>query len=324
MENKTDLKPSVDKCHAQLASFPHIRKYLNDRLITDDLIEEHKLGYGQFYGKRWITIPVFDIDGVPIAMKLRKDPFDKSDNAKYKNVPMGVSTNLYPWKTMLSFPELLVVAEGEFDSMLLNARGIPTITSTGGAGTFKDDWLVVFRDVKKIYISFDRDEAGFKGSDKLGKKILKKYFGKKVYQVTLPEIVGDHGDITDYFQKTDGNIDKLFGEYAVEIEPDYTIEEIKKSSNGWSGNEITQADIDEARSANCEDFVKIERKSGEVKFASCPFKSEKTPSFACYQGERGFCCYGCGKTGDAITLVRELYNLEFVEAVKFVLNNKKS
>jgi DNA primase len=324
MENKIDLKVSIEKCQKQIGLFPRIRKYLNDRLITDDLIEEYQFGFGQFYGRKWITFPINDIEGLPLALKLRQDPTDTTNESKYKNVPLGVSTNIFPWKVLLSKSDVLVVCEGEFDSMLLNARGIPTITSTGGAGTFKDDWLIVFRDFKKIYIVFDRDEAGAKGAIKLGKKILKKFSGKNVYQIILPEIVGDHGDITDYFIKTDGNIDKLFGEYANEIEPEYEVEQVKKTSGEWTGGEITQADIDEARSANCEDFLKIERNSGDVQFASCPFKAEKTPSFACYKGDRGYYCYSCGVSGDAITLVRELHKLNFVEAVKFVLSNKKS
>jgi DNA primase len=45
----------VEKCH--LALPPHIREYLHKRGLSDAVINEYKLGYGQFYRKPWITIP---------------------------------------------------------------------------------------------------------------------------------------------------------------------------------------------------------------------------------------------------------------------------
>ena len=50
-------------------------------------------------------------------------------------------------------------------------------------------------------------------------------------------------------------------------------------------------------------------------FASCPFHREKTASMKIYPGTRGFCCFGCGKTGDVIDFVGGLYDLNFMEAV---------
>ncbi len=35
-----------------------IRRYLNARGISDALIEHYKIGYGNFYGQPWITIPI--------------------------------------------------------------------------------------------------------------------------------------------------------------------------------------------------------------------------------------------------------------------------
>jgi DNA primase len=48
----------------------------------------------------------------------------------------------------------------------------------------------------------------------------------------------------------------------------------------------------------------------------CPFHGEKTPSFS-VNGEEGFYyCFGCQAKGDAITFVREMDHLDFVEAVR--------
>ncbi len=48
----------------------------------------------------------------------------------------------------------------------------------------------------------------------------------------------------------------------------------------------------------------------------CPFHSEKTPSFSVSPERSVWHCFGCNKSGDAITFVREVEHLDFVEAVE--------
>jgi DNA primase len=48
----------------------------------------------------------------------------------------------------------------------------------------------------------------------------------------------------------------------------------------------------------------------------CPFHGEKTPSFNVNADEGYYKCFGCGVSGDAITFVREMEHLDFVEAVR--------
>lgn len=48
----------------------------------------------------------------------------------------------------------------------------------------------------------------------------------------------------------------------------------------------------------------------------CPFHSEKTASFQCYPGGRGWYCFGCKKGGDVIRLVMELEHLPFPAAMQ--------
>jgi DNA primase len=48
----------------------------------------------------------------------------------------------------------------------------------------------------------------------------------------------------------------------------------------------------------------------------CPFHTEKSPSFS-VNGEEGlYYCFGCGKSGDTITFVREIEHLDFAAAVE--------
>ncbi len=48
----------------------------------------------------------------------------------------------------------------------------------------------------------------------------------------------------------------------------------------------------------------------------CPFHEEKTPSFSVNAEEGIYYCFGCQTSGDAITFVRAIEHLDFVEAVR--------
>lgn len=60
------------------------------------------------------------------------------------------------------------------------------------------------------------------------------------------------------------------------------------------------------------------RRSGRNMTGLCPFHNEKTPSFMIYPENNSFYCFGCGAGGDAITFIRRIENLDYMEAVRFL------
>ncbi|HEY1792755.1 MAG TPA: DNA primase [Opitutaceae bacterium] len=59
------------------------------------------------------------------------------------------------------------------------------------------------------------------------------------------------------------------------------------------------------------------KKAGAARLKGlCPFHSEKTPSFNVDVDKGYYKCFGCGKSGDAISFVRETEQLSFSEAVE--------
>src|SRR4051794_22185003 len=48
----------------------------------------------------------------------------------------------------------------------------------------------------------------------------------------------------------------------------------------------------------------------------CPFHSEKSPSFSVSAEKGVWFCFGCNKSGDAISFIREVEHLDFVGAVE--------
>lgn len=88
---------------------------------------------------------------------------------------------------------------------------------------------------------------------------------------------------------------------------------------------ISSAFLDELRAKN--DIVDIAskyitlRKRGNSFWACCPFHNEKTPSFSIRQDGQFFKCFGCGESGDVITLIMKLENVDFLTAVEMLCKN---
>lgn len=212
----------VENCHIALPS--RVREYLNARGITDALINQYKLGWGQFYGQWWITIPIKAKNGDYYFFKLRQDPTMGNEKMTY---PEGIKSQIYDWEILKTPLEKIVICEGEFDRLLLISKGIMAITSTHGVGTFKDEWLDALKAVKQVYVCFDNDDAGKKGAEKLMQKLLN--IGRhQVFIITLPKEVGDGGDITVFFIKLHGTEIDLFGKLAKECISLEQVSRIKK------------------------------------------------------------------------------------------------
>ena len=74
-----------------------------------------------------------------------------------------------------------------------------------------------------------------------------------------------------------------------------------------------RADIESTVSS----YVSLKRK-GKILPGLCPFHNEKTPSFTVYPETQSYYCFGCGNGGDVITFIRNIENLDYMEAVKLL------
>ena len=64
-------------------------------------------------------------------------------------------------------------------------------------------------------------------------------------------------------------------------------------------------------------YMHLEKKGGTY-WARCPFHHEKTASFHIDENRQFYHCFGCGVSGNVITLVKEMENVDFVDAVKML------
>jgi DNA primase len=81
-------------------------------------------------------------------------------------------------------------------------------------------------------------------------------------------------------------------------------------------------DDDVARVREATDLVALAgehialKRVGQRYMGLCPFHAEKTPSFSINPSLGLFFCFGCQRSGDAITFIREVEHLDFVDAVE--------
>ena len=64
-------------------------------------------------------------------------------------------------------------------------------------------------------------------------------------------------------------------------------------------------------------YMHLEKKGGTF-WACCPFHHEKTASFHIDEARQFYHCFGCGVSGNVITLVKEMENVDFGDAVKIL------
>jgi len=71
--------------------------------------------------------------------KLARDPEDRMPAPKMMTKP-AAPAELYGWGEVLKKPSQIIICEGEFDRLVLEAKGFTAVTSTGGAGVFRAEW----------------------------------------------------------------------------------------------------------------------------------------------------------------------------------------
>lgn len=286
-----------------------VRRYLNDRGLPDEIIDRELLGWN---GRR-ITIPVFDADGEVLTFRYAKSPNDSSESPKMLSA-VGSSVELYGWRTLRREPHRVVVCEGEFDRLVLEARGFAAVTSTGGAGVFLRDWLPYFEKIRRLYICFDRDAAGEAGAARV-KRLL-----PHAAIVRLPAEVGEKGDITDYFVrlgKTRTDFEALLALAAAD-------EEERSETKDGNPRRTRPTHISQRRRAErlkrsvrleevLQHFIEL-TPQGQHLVACCPFHRETFASFTVYS-DGTYYCFGCHEHGDVIAFLMKKERMTFGQAL---------
>lgn len=170
------------------------REYWLKRGLFDKTINDFFLGWD---GKRYTIPALYRL--VPFGCKRRQSEIDDGITAKYTSIT-GSRSGLFNadclWNT-----DKVVITEGEPDAMLINQWGYPTVSTTAGAGTFKEKWVDMFSGVSQIWLLYDNDEAGRKG-EALVHSVL-----RRAKVVRYPEGIKDCGEL---FEKDNKAVNWLY------------------------------------------------------------------------------------------------------------------
>lgn len=132
------------------------RSYWLKRGLFEQTISDFMLGWD---GKRYTIPHLYRL--VPFGVKRRQSDVDDGIPHKYTSVTGG-RAGLFN-ADCLATTDKVVICEGEIDAMLLTQWGFPAVSSTAGAGTFKEKWVDLFSGISKIWLMYDNDDAGRKG-----------------------------------------------------------------------------------------------------------------------------------------------------------------
>lgn len=312
METQELLQQAIEYHNALPA---RIREYLNARGIPDLLIDFHMLGWN---GRR-ITIPILNREGGIAYFKLARDPADPDPGPK-SLATRGATAEIYGWDQLLRRPHQIIICEGEFDRLVLEAKGFCAVTSTGGAGTFRPEWAAEFRDIPEVYVCYDNDQAGHAGAERVAGMV------PQARIVQLPDEVGPGGDVTDFFVRlgrTRSDFEKLLDEAMPLPPPPPKESECRPPSSNQDPlfrDHIAEVKRRVPIESVISRYIRLNT-YGRNPIALCPFHEEKNPSFTVFPETGTFHCFGCGKHGDVITFLQEIEHLNFTQAMKSLEQN---
>lgn len=168
--------------------------WLLDRGIGQEEAVGHRLGvvvdpipgHEQYEG--WLCIPYLARDGHPLTVRFRRPDWeDDSSRAKYKSLPHDPA-RLYNVGAIHEAGDTVMLTEGEFDSIVLNSLGLPSV-AVPGATNWQMRWSKMLAGFSTIFVWADGDKAGAEMAAKLDRVLPG--------AVTVP--VPDGMDVTDVY-----------------------------------------------------------------------------------------------------------------------------
>ncbi len=217
---KVVIPPKVaEDWHQELLKAERVLKFLQERKgLSLETVNARRLGFDP--AAKRITVPIYDEHGE--LVNIRK--YHPTDTPKMLPYQTGTGmARIFPVEALAD--RELVLLEGEWDTMLARQLGLPGITQTCGADTFKPEWAELFRG-KKIWICYDNDDAGRKGTG-IAAKVLTKT-AAEVRVIVLP-VTKNKEDFSDWVLSYGGTADKfrelmaaapLFGQEEAAPEPE--------------------------------------------------------------------------------------------------------
>lgn len=159
---------------------------LRESGIPDAVAYERLLGWN---GKH-ITIPVFSYDRKVLSF----EHATWGDSDLLEVVPQkGGRATLYGLHLLRSAPSQVILTEGIVESLVLAGQSFAALSSTGTGRSFKEEWVLLLRGVREVFVCFKRSPESLKRAEEIASLI------PQATVVHLPEEVGEGGGVGDFF-----------------------------------------------------------------------------------------------------------------------------
>jgi DNA primase len=245
----------------------------------------------------------------------------------------GVRKVLYRLPEVIRADKVFVV-EGEKDVHTIERFKLVATTCAGGSNSWKKEYNECFKD-KEVIIIPDYDEAGTQFAKTVARGIFPYAKTVRILKFELYEINPDTKenkiisipkgfDITDWFNlgfKLDNLMELISNtnkyvtlkdleqeEPKLKEKPKYLSNSTKEFKNG-----ITKDMVAIALQTPIEDLIPVDEKNGKAICVN-PDHNDTEASMDC-RGNFGY-CYGCGKHYSVIDIFMQLYDMNFKEAVR--------
>ena len=221
-ENKKLLETVVGYYHETLKGTPEAQQYLVKRgLQSAEMVEHFRLGYanrtlsyhlpasnraageaqrtrlkelgilrnqkpGHEHFNGSLVIPVFNLDGEVVEMYGRKmTPNLRTGTADHTYLP-GPHRGVWNEEALIASKDI-ILCEALIDALTFWVAGYRNVTASYGVNGFTADHRAAFErhGTERVYIAYDRDEAGDKAAAKLTEQLME--MGIECFRVQFPK-----------------------------------------------------------------------------------------------------------------------------------------
>lgn len=291
-DQQTALRQVIDYYHEVLKQSPEALEYLESRgLKSAEMIDQFKLGYanrtlayrlpqknrkegaelrgllqeigllresGHEHFNGSLVVPVFDENGLITEVYGRK----LLGNRLRPGTPVHTylpGPHQGVWNSeALHASKDIILCESLIDAMTFWCHGFRHVTTSYGVAGFTEDHLTAFKKhgIERVYIAYDRDEAGNVAAEKLAKKLVSE--GMECFRVLFPKGM-------------DAN------EYARQVQPAAKSLELVIRKAEWMGGGSAKATVVEAESVPAHEASEIAALAAKEKNDAPVEKIESLP-----------------------------------------------
>ena len=189
-------------------------EYLKGRGLNDESILRFNIRWGGDVGKfRYrVVLPIRTVEGKLLSYAGRTIRSEMRPKTRKSRSPHRTLFGLYELTEKVGEVPLLIVVEGEMDSIYLQQHGVPAVANMGTSPMGAEKIRLLRHYAHKVVLSYDGDEAGQKAMHGDAKKRRGELHALSMHVPTISVHLPDGRDPNDLSEK---EIEEIYGEWSI-------------------------------------------------------------------------------------------------------------